>query len=209
MQKFAIYFEDLFQSTPPRGRRLCRISGCVQSGIFQSTPPRGRRLSKNGKYNFCVEISIHASAWEATSFLPGFRPKSYISIHASAWEATKTQQFCVIVYVISIHASAWEATIPAQVCCRIHAFQSTPPRGRRPCRSFPIGAISTFQSTPPRGRRLLLYKQDGVFFCISIHASAWEATILSYLHILDFYGFQSTPPRGRRQQICIIISYKF
>jgi len=35
---------DLFQSTPPRGRRLT-LTGKIQFAIkFQSTPPRGRRL---------------------------------------------------------------------------------------------------------------------------------------------------------------------
>ena len=77
-------------------------------------------------------------------------------------------------------------------------FQSTPPRGRRPSLSSTSSTHLRFQSTPPRGRRLppllvdtgiagfnprLRVGGDGlssltrVSCRVSIHASAWEATI--------------------------------
>ena len=98
---------------------------------------------------------------------------------------------------ISIHASAREATSHIQYDSDMMAFQSTPPRGRRPQKTRSSIIWRTFQSTPPRGRRLgfeaitnflynfnprlreggddkNLYDADNAG--ISIHASAREAT---------------------------------
>ena len=99
---------------------------------FQSTPPRRRRLQL-----FCVtylkqQISIHASAKEATFQISGahiafiyFNPRlreggddgvcvvtvgTTISIHASAKEATACSNGIYGYREISIHASAKEAT---------------------------------------------------------------------------------------------------
>ena len=100
----------LFQSTPPRGRRLISSSVMVRSSMFQSTPPRGRRRNCRHSFGSGDGVSIHASAREATAFVLihcspslGFNPRlreggdaisfissSYlnVSIHASAREAT-------------------------------------------------------------------------------------------------------------------------
>ena len=129
---------------------------------------------------------------------------------------------------ISIHASAREATALSCRLCRTHryfnprlreggdartikailqrlAFQSTPPRGRRPVTVLRMLIRSSFQSTPPRGRRRCTkhrvdtnfyfnprlreggdqapYTQTSLLINISIHASAREATAL----ITNFY----------------------
>ena len=55
-------------------------------------------------------ISIHASAWDATSTKPCIDRCMFISIHASAWDATLFVYSQLIVLYISIHASAWDAT---------------------------------------------------------------------------------------------------
>ena len=145
--------------------------------MFQSTPPRGRRLRNAGPQTADQGVSIHASAWEATSACRGNFQQGKVSIHASAWEATHSrltgwQQMrgfnprlrvggdfassCVWFWSerVSIHASAWEATASGVVSSSEH--------------------------------------------CVSIHASAWEATF-PRLHLLFQFPFQSTPPRGRRR----------
>ena len=128
--------------------------------MFQSTPPRGRRPVPITALRLLLTVSIHASAWEATSTLsrakatarlfqstpPRGRRLSVdsavlqdynVSIHASAWEATEHIGQQEVYTQVSIHASAWEAT-----ACRRADSQ-------RPC---------LFQSTPPRGRRLFIVR---------------------------------------------------
>ena len=57
---------ELFQSTPPRGRRPCPVLLIGEDELFQSTPPRGRRRGLMSEPALCVIVSIHASAREAT-----------------------------------------------------------------------------------------------------------------------------------------------
>ena len=98
-----------FQSTPPRGERLCRRTRASSSGSFQSTPPRGER-PKADKQPTKREVSIHAPARGATiaartpsAIIAGFNPRpragsdeeylAYrqhggVSIHAPARGAT-------------------------------------------------------------------------------------------------------------------------
>ena len=59
-----------------------------------------------------------------------------------------------------------------------------------------------FQSTPPHGRRRLRGWHPDLVICVSIHASAREATY--WLHnSASFFQFQSTPPHGRRPGLCL------
>jgi len=121
--------------------------------VFQSAPPRGRRLDLCGSYGrqlrfnprlrvggdaaaSCAArppgVSIRASAWEATQLGESTRPIEVVSIRASAWEATpypspsRRETPCfnprlrvggdlgrlpsMFVRDVSIRASAWEAT---------------------------------------------------------------------------------------------------
>ena len=55
---------------------------------FQSTHPRGMRLEKDWDYCLVANISIHASAWDATDTIDWAEMFCIISIHASAWDAT-------------------------------------------------------------------------------------------------------------------------
>ena len=59
---------------------------------------------------------------------------------------------------------------------QLPAFQSTPPRRRRRVTTFGKTAQAVFQSTPPRRRRLPCRIRQGLPLCVSIHASAQEAT---------------------------------
>ena len=101
----------LFQSTPPRGRRLSIGDGLLGILEFQSTPPRGRRLKQAKAGNIQALVSIHASAREAT------RPRSTSSTPTTRFQstpprgrrrpATRSVRPC---RTVSIHASAREAT---------------------------------------------------------------------------------------------------
>ena len=170
-----------FQSTPPRGRRRpAGEASDVQPLRFQSTPPRGRRPgTERQRPSQPLEVSIHASAREATRagdrrtlahrrFNPRLRAGGDPRLDASSDRTSR----------VSIHASAREATGVAPTCAAPDAFQSTPPRGRRPAATRPPSAARGFQSTPPRGRRPV--------------ARAGRTTAGE---------FQSTPPRGRRPRL--------
>ena len=113
--------------------------------VFQSTPPRRRRLSSTSLFVRVLLFSIHASAKEATgdtfciSFLCTiFNPRlreggdfyclrykrsDLFSIHASAKEATGFGSYHLPFVFFSIHASAKEATIvPTNVSSEIFVF---------------------------------------------------------------------------------------
>jgi len=109
---------------------FCEIAGPMVR--FRSTPPRGRRLTRIIGWPPGKEVSIHASAREATKLVPvvtrapPFRstpPRGrrlplqalnvtllQVSIHASAREATMSFQVNEGGCIVSIHASAREAT---------------------------------------------------------------------------------------------------
>ena len=98
--------------------------------------------------------------------------------------------------MVSIHASAREATKLLQDYNSKYSFQSTPPRGRRPPHRLRSHHFLRFNprlreggdESPPTSLQVC---------CVSIHASAREATPnTSPLKFLR--SFQSTPPRGRR-----------
>ena len=57
-----------------------------------------------------ANVSIHASAREATAEQMAHFCNLFVSIHASAREATAILQDKLIVHLVSIHASAREAT---------------------------------------------------------------------------------------------------
>ena len=131
-----------------------------------------------GLVRYDLEISIHASAREATALcaLPGslfhdFNPRLREGGDMSKLLGKGT----------------------------FDKFQSTPPRGRRLKGTGKAGFKRAFQSTPPRGRRRYAwnYCRDARF--ISIHASAREATLLTFSASASSLRFQSTPPRGRRR----------
>ena len=148
----------------------------MQSSRFQSTPPRRRRPG-------CVF----------------FNSLLQISIHASAKEATSDEELYEVFDIISIHASAKEATVTVNDGLLLQKFQSTPPRRRRQCDPPHYDMDTVFQSTPPRRRRLHTWdghsllqhfnprlREGGdaagvcvyIILMISIHASAKEATEL-------------------------------
>ena len=100
-----------FQSTPPRRRRRT-----LASGSCTSCPHFNPRLREGGDDH--PDRTVHTIR--------------QISIHASAKEATRHQSRLDLFSIISIHASAKEATIKIFQGEGQDKFQSTPPRRRRP-----------------------------------------------------------------------------
>ena len=190
-----------FQSTLPRGERLCKAAvgnGTVQ---FQSTLPRGERPIWPMLYFITSNISIHAPARGATIFqrLPSgsllhFNPRSregsdffsnlwhfifiIISIHAPARGATVCRTHDRSSLCISIHAPARGATRLRTLTVRLHwIFQSTLPRGERLHNNVLPDVANRFQSTLPRGER--------------------RVPAIQPFHV--YVLFQSTLPRGERR----------
>ena len=84
---------DLFQSTPPGGRRLTDAVFLLTANLFQSTPPGGRRPYPTQGWKLLDRVSIHASGGEATLALSARTVSSHVSIHASGGEATALNIF--------------------------------------------------------------------------------------------------------------------
>ena len=77
-----------FQSTPPRGRRRMEKLKQLRDRLFQSTPPRGRRplpgLRVIALSCFNPRLRVGGDGQDRLLGLLG-----QVSIHASAWEATR------------------------------------------------------------------------------------------------------------------------
>ncbi|HHV05621.1 MAG TPA: hypothetical protein GXX60_03745 [Anaerolineaceae bacterium] len=78
--------------------------------LFQSTPPRGRRLDIHLLFyssTHSFNPRLHAGGDEANN---GVIPNTLVSIHASTREATKPLGIGFGGVLVSIHASTREAT---------------------------------------------------------------------------------------------------
>ena len=185
---------------PPQGGDPAALISVLQAVKFQSTPPHGRRPGRAHQRAAGGEVSIHASAREATPD------------HCAAW--AWSIRFNPRLRTGGDMSSPGGKPV---VCCfnpRLRTggdgpgrsltvltqrFQSTPPHGRRRVGPGSWARLVRFQSTPPHGRRpsrrcsLPLTasgfnprlrtggdfgRSDGLNPCtaVSIHASAREAT---------------------------------
>ena len=189
-----------------------------ESLSFQSTPPHGRRRlpgvsfpypsSSICRFNPRLRMGGDAATGSSTTGRSG-----QVSIHASAWEATieayASPTFGTLLELVSIHASAWEATGrkvargPRTLgCCfnprlrmggdRPAGTTSAPaicdsfnPRlrmgGDRPQVSATLAYYSRSISFNPRLRMggdnsPIVVHYTAACSTVSIHASAWEAT---------------------------------
>ena len=124
---------------------------------------------------------------------------SIVSIHAPAWGATIKASDARLQRPVSIHAPAWGATGGSINIWLLLMFQSTHPRGVRHPNYYFLYTYIKFQSTHPRGvRRGLPNGFGGNLPCVSIHAPAWGATLLTLRVMVMGTVFQSTHPRGVR-----------
>ena len=165
-----------FQSTRPRGARQPTASASLLSGVFQSTRPRGARRGHKRKgagrtgFNPRARAGRDGNLASGRVALPRFNPRaragrdtsaklrslnSLVSIHAPARGATSPTRHSNGAISVSIHAPARGATSREEARPHTKKFQSTRPRGARPC-------------TPPaRGQETP----------VSIHAPARGATL--------------------------------
>ena len=102
------------------------------STLFQSTPPRRRRLCRRCEDLYLSKFSIHASAKEATSWNLAYR---FTQMIFQSTPPRRRRPYFIstpfLVFSFSIHASAKEATSTHLGCQILVFFQSTPPRRRR------------------------------------------------------------------------------
>ena len=146
--------------------------------------------------------------------------QSDISIHASAKEATNIYHNPFWVKIISIHASVKEATQNLPILIIFFLFQSTPPWRRRLyycCSPLKGICISIHASVKEATKSQNSYKQHHYIsihasvkeatqnhwdlhkvLVISIHASVKEATLCGVFVDDRIFLFQSTPPWRRR-----------
>ena len=144
----------MFQSAPPRGRRRgapgrrrlrCRFNPRLHAGGDLKVAGLGAyewavsiRAStreatvETGGGGGLLAVSIRASTREATSCGSEPRRDRGVSIRASTREATRSPRCDDSATRVSIRASTREATTPASHAATPPAFQSAPPRGRRP-----------------------------------------------------------------------------
>ena len=173
-----------FNPRPRAGSDMPYQQRFVRGLLFQSTPPRGKRLVEIDITCRCGRVSIHAPAREATG-QRGLRGDGQrVSIHAPAREATR-HGGCDEQQQRRFNPrprAGSDAIRPSPMRSRPAQFQSTPPRGKRhagearehradlvvsihaPAREAtpstrPRSASvwrpkCAFQSTPPRGKRL-------------------------------------------------------
>ena len=174
--------------------------------------------------NWCIHcsfcISIHVPAWGTTCKTVYITVYSKISIHVPAWGTTLRHCTPHSLLQISIHVPAWGTTRGSIWHMRSCRFQSTFPRGERPCFFKVSSQPLVFQSTFPRGERQVggmdMSKKEIISIhvpawgtttfenwqwycnCISIHVPAWGTTWITGLAIVKPI-FQSTFPRGERR----------
>ena len=142
-------------------------------GCFNPRARVGRDLHQDARHTHESRVSIHAPAWGATAAIKGgaqvvdcFNPRARVG---------RDRHFSDVVSgaaAVSIHAPAWGATSGRCATSPDGVFQSTRPRGARPCRSNTrAGSCS-----------------------VSIHAPAWGATVLRRYRSHDAGCFN---PRAR------------
>ena len=165
-----------FQSTHPRGVRLCSfckscclvcvsihaptrgatnvLQICIINIRFQSTHPRGVRL-----------------LFASTTKMPAL----FQSTHPRGVRQDGLVTLCPFL-MVSIHAPTRGATSIILIVIIFKLFQSTHPRGVRPILSICANIASKFQSTHPRGVRHDVYANFSDYYRVSIHAPTRGAT---------------------------------
>ena len=153
----------IFQSTFPRGERLCVHWNLCRFYDFNPRSRVGNDLGRTLSDLFLI-ISIHVPAWGTTTaglkggaYVQDFNPRSRVGNDCKC-------EHWLTIFFISIHVPAWGTTqFPNLIKFADILFQSTFPRGER--LADPI-------ATPAVGS-------------ISIHVPAWGTTAcIRYAHTL-------------------------
>ena len=211
-----------FQSTPPRGWRLCLSSQRWMTPNFNPLHREGGDFNQAGNVTVRLTISIHSTARVETArdTLMSLSDSDFNPLHREGGDHTPIDGSCSD--KISIHSTARVETearrqreAEAQnfnplhreggdqnsysIHLRYNLFQSTPPRGWRRCVLHIRIFYVTFQSTPPRGWRLYSSNVSIPAIYISIHSTARVETEAAKEKNSGHILFQSTPPRGWRR----------
>ena len=195
MYSYAVFNDELFQSTLPQGEWLRRCSSISTSKSFQSTLPQGEWLYSARLYCRGGIISIHTPTRGVTNEIPfimllllNFNPHSHKGSDCD-------QQSSVHFLPISIHTPTRGVTFAFFNKLQFLLFQSTLPQGEwRFCKSVSV-PIGLFQSTLPQGE-----------WHVTIHIISSSIYFNPHSHkgndlpavaiLLVYYIFQSTLPQG-------------
>ena len=188
----------MFQSTLPRGERLCNY------GV--PAPPSGfNPRSRVGSDQILLLDTLQNIS---------FNPRSRVGSDFAGLQSS------IMLTLVSIHAPAWGATYAIYTTITACKFQSTLPRGERryilgsdgyihrvSIHAPAWGATSSFFPpspcmqvsihAPAWGATPIVEALDNERY-VSIHAPAWGATSSWHLVVGLIYQFQSTLPRGER-----------
>ncbi len=168
-------FNPKFQSTHPRGVRLCL---CPETFVYQDFNPR-------------THVGCDSSPIAAVSFQRNFNPRTHVGCDF-------TLAPCACALEISIHAPTWGATLVTNFYDFVSRFQSTHPRG---VRLMMIGIVTAEFNFNPRthvGCDLLLLAL--VQFLGNFNPRTHVGCDFLSLRCMPTNPeFQSTHPRGVRR----------
>ena len=163
-----------FQSTRPRGTRRLERRTAGHCGCFNPRVRAGRD-DYDAVIQPLIDVSIHASARDATQTLSG--DDLTVVFQSTRPRGTRPRKaYHEMELQVSIHASARDATHASGFLRSAAVFQSTRPRGTRQEIFRQVLGEDRFQSTRPRGTRLADCDAGGGCDGVSIHASARDAT---------------------------------
>ena len=168
----------VFQSTHPRGVRQGSTSGFPNGGKFQSTHPRGVRLILELLPFQLFIVSIHAPAWGATkrALQLFFKRLRFQSTHPRG--VRPPTRSCARPLWTGFNPRT-RVGCDASMCGTRSRSRCFNPRTRVGCDRFmDLGDWMTdlFQSTHPRGVRPCRRSSVPDVETVSIHAPAWGAT---------------------------------
>ena len=146
-----------FQSTRPRGARQPGYQKHAHGEQFQSTRPRGARPARRDYQPAHRQVSIHAPARGATSFLP--LTESWMSwFQSTRPRGARHENDSADKQLLCFNPRAREGrdVVGCVNGLEVRMFQSTRPRGARPRPAMGKTAFMLFQSTRPRGARRTL-----------------------------------------------------
>ncbi len=166
--------------------------------LFQSTPPHGRRRDAASEPPALASFNPRLRTG-GDPRLPHPTAPGRVSIHASAREATRpTDTSLNAPPSFNPRLRTGGDLAPTSPRGMVKLFQSTPPHGRRPVRHEKDDDYHVFQSTPPHGRRLWVPTEPSVPTGFNPRLRT-GGDYLDPLVGTTLTRFQSTPPHGRRR----------
>ena len=163
---------------------------------FQSTFPRGERLPVGLRYHLFSYFNPRSLVGNDGSLWPSGLPCAYFnprSLVGNDFMGMSIRNLAVI----SIHVPSWGTTGAKADITKSGLFQSTFPRGERPC-GLLLSCLPRISIHVPSWGTTLITFPVKAHIPISIHVPSWGTTTAQKTHTLD-HRFQSTFPRGERR----------